>query len=118
MYYTVVMKSKKIFAIGASNSSTSINKQLASYIAHQLQNVSVIELDWNNLVLPVYGPDLEEEIGIPESAIAFKKMIDDAEVRFESQRERVRVSQSGSMKELEDKLMDKLQRALDNPLAD
>ena len=47
-----------------------------------------------------------------------RKMIDDAEVRFENQRERVRVSQSGSMKELEDKLMDKLQRALDNPLAD
>ena len=47
-----------------------------------------------------------------------RTMIDDAEVRFENQRERVRVSQSGSMKELEDKLMDKLQRALDNPLAD
>jgi hypothetical protein len=45
-------------------------------------------------------------------------MIDAAEVRFENQRERVRVSQSGSMKELEEKLMDKLQRALDNPLAD
>ncbi len=47
-----------------------------------------------------------------------RSMIDAAEVRFENQRERVRVSQSGSMKELEDKLMDKLQRALDNPLAD
>ena len=47
-----------------------------------------------------------------------RKMIDDAEVRFENQRERVRVSQSGSMKELEEKLMDKLQRALDNPLSD
>jgi len=45
-------------------------------------------------------------------------MIDAAEVRFENQRERVRVSQSGDMKELEEKLMDKLQRALDNPLAD
>ena len=47
-----------------------------------------------------------------------RTMIDNAEVRFENQRERVRVSQSGSMKELETKLMDKLQRALDNPLAD
>jgi hypothetical protein len=45
-------------------------------------------------------------------------MIDNAEVRFENQRERVRVSQDSSMKELEDKLMGKLQRALDNPLAD
>jgi hypothetical protein len=47
-----------------------------------------------------------------------REMIDKAEVRFENQRERVRVSQSGEMKELEDKLTKKLQRALDNPLAD
>lgn len=47
-----------------------------------------------------------------------RDMIDGAEVRFENQRERVRVSQSGAMKELEETLMDKLQRALDNPLAD
>ena len=47
-----------------------------------------------------------------------RDMIDAAEVRFENQRERVRVSQSGAMKELEENLMDKLQRALDNPLAD
>ena len=55
---------------------------------------------------------------VRESEDKVRKMIADAEVRFENQRERVRVSQSGSMKELEDKLMDKLQRALDNPLAD
>jgi type II secretory pathway pseudopilin PulG len=47
-----------------------------------------------------------------------RSMIDDAEVRFENQRERVRVSQTSSMKELEDRLNAKLQRALDNPLAD
>ena len=47
-----------------------------------------------------------------------RKMIDDAEVRFENQRERVRVSQTSSMKELEDRLNAKLQRALDNTLAD
>ena len=47
-----------------------------------------------------------------------RSMIDDAEVRFENQRERVRASQSSEMKELEDRLNAKLQRALDNPLAD
>lgn len=55
---------------------------------------------------------------VRESEDKVRSMIDDAEVRFENQRERVRVSQSGSMKELEERLMDKLQRALDNPLAD
>ena len=47
-----------------------------------------------------------------------RTMIDAAEIRFENQRVRVRVSQAGSMKDLETKIMDKLQRALDNPLAD
>jgi hypothetical protein len=55
---------------------------------------------------------------VRESEDKVRSMIDDAEVRFENQRERVRVSQSGAMKELEETLMDKLQRALDNPLAD
>ena len=55
---------------------------------------------------------------VRESEDKVRKMIDDAEVRFENQRERVRVSQSSAMKELEDRLVSKLQRALDNPLAD
>jgi hypothetical protein len=55
---------------------------------------------------------------VRESEDKVRTMIDNAEVRFENQRERVRVSQSGAMKELEEKLMDKIQRALDNPLAD
>ena len=55
---------------------------------------------------------------VRKSEDSVRDMIDAAEVRFENQRERVRVSQSGSMKELEERLMDKLQRALDNPLAD
>ena len=55
---------------------------------------------------------------VRKSEDSVRDMIDAAEVRFENQRERVRVSQSGAMKELEETLMDKLQRALDNPLAD
>ena len=55
---------------------------------------------------------------VRESEEKVRTMIDNAEVRFENQRERVMVSQDSSMKELEDKLMGKLQRALDNPLAD
>ena len=47
-----------------------------------------------------------------------RTLIDNADQRFENQRERVRISQNSEMKELETKLIDKLQRALDNPLAD
>lgn len=44
-------------------------------------------------------------------------MIDDAEVRFETRRDQLRMSQDADMKELEDRLNTKIQRALDNPLA-
>ena len=53
-----------------------------------------------------------------EHETKIRNLIDAADVRFENQRERVRISQSGAMKELEDKLNKKLQRALDNPLSD
>jgi len=52
--------------------------------------------------------DTEEKVRI---------MIDDAEIRFETKREQLRMSQSADLKELEQRLTDKLQRALDNPLA-
>ena len=47
-----------------------------------------------------------------------RTMIDAADLRLESQRERLRSNQDAEMKDLEDKLMNKLQRALDNPLSD
>ena len=46
-----------------------------------------------------------------------RTMIDDAEIRFETQRDRLRMTQDGDMKELERKLNEKIQTALDNPLA-
>jgi len=46
-----------------------------------------------------------------------RTMVDDAEVRFETRREQLRMSQDADMKELEDRLNARLQRALDNPLA-
>ena len=47
-----------------------------------------------------------------------RQLIDDAEVRFETRRDQLRNSQKADMKELEDRLNAKVQRALDNPLAD
>jgi NAD(P)H-dependent FMN reductase len=70
---------KKIIAFGASNSKTSINKQLAIYTAQQLENVEVTVLDLNDFELPVYGIDLENEIGIPENAQRFLNHIKGAD---------------------------------------
>lgn len=46
-----------------------------------------------------------------------RQMIDDAEIRFETKREQLRMSQKADLKELEDRLNKKVQLALDNPLA-
>ncbi len=70
---------KKIFAIGASNSKNSINKIFATHIANSLNDSEVTTLDWNELVLPLYSPDLEAETGIPAEAAVFKKMIEDSD---------------------------------------
>jgi len=55
---------------------------------------------------------------VREAEEKVRAMIDAAEVRFENQRDRLRVSQGADLKDLEDRLTAKLQRALDNPLAD
>ena len=47
-----------------------------------------------------------------------RDMIDRAEERFENRREQLRLSQDRDIKELEDRLNQRLQRALDNPLSD
>ncbi|MDT0621683.1 NADPH-dependent FMN reductase [Croceitalea vernalis] len=67
---------KRILAIGASNSKKSINSLFATYVANELENVSVITLNWNDLILPIYSPDLEFESGIPENIYYFKNLIE------------------------------------------
>lgn len=66
---------KNIIAFAGSNSSTSINKQLATYAASLVNDVQTTILDLNNFELPIYGVDLEKEIGIPENAKRFLEYI-------------------------------------------
>lgn len=66
---------KKILAFGASNSKKSINKQLASYAASQIEGAHVTVLDLNDFEMPLYGIDKENDLGIPDLAYAFKEHI-------------------------------------------
>ncbi len=68
-----------ILAIGASNSSKSINKKFASYVAHQVKDANVSVVDLNQLELPVYSPDLEAKSGIPQNARTFLRLISEAD---------------------------------------
>ena len=70
---------KKIVAFGASSSSNSINKKLATYAAQQVQNSNSIILDLNNFEMPIYSEDYERLSGIPKEAYDFKEIIKEAD---------------------------------------
>ncbi|HLT33829.1 MAG TPA: NAD(P)H-dependent oxidoreductase [Aquaticitalea sp.] len=62
---------KNILVFAGSNSSDSINKQLAIYAASLVENSKSNILDLNDVDLPIYSKDLESEKGIPENAKKF-----------------------------------------------
>jgi len=69
---------KKILAFAGSNSTHSINKQLATFAAHKTKGVVTI-LDLNDYELPVFGVDVERENGIPQAAHDFLAAIKSAD---------------------------------------
>ncbi|MDO6682679.1 MULTISPECIES: NADPH-dependent FMN reductase [unclassified Oceanobacter] len=72
----------KILAFAATNSRQSINKQLVTHAAKQLQQTTGAELeilDLNDFEMPIYSVDREQESGIPEPAQTFFKKVGEAD---------------------------------------
>lgn len=63
----------KIIAFGASTSSTSINKALATFTANLVDGAQVQVLNINDYSVPMFSEDLEKEIGQAEGAQAFTR---------------------------------------------
>lgn len=61
----------KVLAFAASNSTKSINKQLASYAASLVPDAEVELLDINDYEMPIFSQDREEQLGQPEQAKQF-----------------------------------------------
>ena len=70
---------KKILAFGGSNSSKSINKQLAKYAASLFKKADVELLDLNDYDMPIYAMDREKKDGIPQLAHLFYEKIGNAD---------------------------------------
>lgn len=70
----------KVVAFGASNSSKSINKQLASHCASLVSNAEVEVLDLNDFEMPLFSQDKEAEIGKHPLAQKFIDVIAQADV--------------------------------------
>jgi chromate reductase, NAD(P)H dehydrogenase (quinone) len=71
---------KKIIAFGASSSSTSINKQLATYATTLFQNTTSEILDLNDYEMPIYSMDKEKRDGIPQLAHDFYNQLGSADL--------------------------------------
>lgn len=69
----------KVLAFGGSNSSTSINKKLATHATTFFDNHSIEILDLNNYEMPLFGVDKIAVIGIPQLALDFAKKIDESD---------------------------------------
>lgn len=63
---------KKIIAFGGSTSSTSINKQLATYVSTLVESAEATVADMNNYQAVLYSSD-EEQKGFPENLVAFSE---------------------------------------------
>ena len=70
----------KIVGFAGSNSSTSINKKLVTYVTSLFSNVEVEILDLNDYELPLFGVDIEKEIGQPELATQFHQKMNSADL--------------------------------------
>jgi len=60
---------KKILAFAGSNSSSSINKQLVTYVASMVNGADVSVIDLNEYALPMYGIDIEQNEGFPDTLV-------------------------------------------------
>lgn len=66
---------KHIIAFAGSSSTTSINKQLATYASSLVDNAQTTVLDLNDFSLPLFSVDLQKEQGIPDNAHKFLEHI-------------------------------------------
>lgn len=69
----------KILAFAGSNSSTSINKKLVTYVATFFDTDEVEIIDLRDYEMPIYSSDREKE-GIPQLASDFQQKIEDCDI--------------------------------------
>ncbi|MCL1049151.1 NAD(P)H-dependent oxidoreductase [Shewanella abyssi] len=69
----------KLLAFAASNSSKSINKQLATYAASLVEGAEVEILDINDYEMPIFSQDREELLGQPALAQQFFAKLGEAD---------------------------------------
>jgi chromate reductase len=70
----------KIIAFAGSNSSQSINKKLATYATTLFEHVTIEVLDLKDYEAPLYGVDIENEMGPAKEAALFLEKLKTADI--------------------------------------
>ncbi|MBM7072592.1 NAD(P)H-dependent oxidoreductase [Shewanella sp. 202IG2-18] len=70
----------KVLAIGASNSRNSINQTLVKYAASLVKGAEVNVVDLNEFEMPIFSEDREKELGSPQQAQQFFKLIGNSDL--------------------------------------
>lgn len=73
------MSRRKVLVIAGSNSSRSINRLFAQYVAGHLKSEEIISIDLNHFSMPIYSEDAEKEEGFPPLAHTFLQIIREAD---------------------------------------
>lgn len=70
----------KILAFAGSNSQKSINKQLVTFAVQKMAESDAEILDLNDFEVPIYSPEREAELGIPERILALSEKMAQADL--------------------------------------
>lgn len=73
MKYICVMK--KILSFAGSNSSSSINHKLVSYVSGLISGAEAEVIRLTDYPLPIYSEDIEKESGFPQELVALMEKI-------------------------------------------
>ncbi len=69
----------KIIAFAGSNSSTSINKKLVTYVSSYFEGHTIEILDLNDYEMPLFSVDRLAKDGIPQLTLDFAEKIDSSD---------------------------------------
>ena len=117
-FYKDYMDMKEVVQNMDVNAIESRNKIIETKLDEAIEYTRDIKSGLRDDIISVEKQADRVEDQVRESEEKVRVMIDKANERFENKRDSLKSDTDRDMKELEDRLGKKLQRALDNPLAD
>ena len=117
-FYDDYMDMKEVIANIDTDAIEARNDLIAVKLDEAIEYTRDIKSGLRDDIISIEKQADRVEDQVRESEEKVRVMIDKANERFENKRDSLKCDKDRDMKELEDRITKKLQRALDNPLAD